>query len=345
LMYLSQLERSASKSSYVENPNDIVQAEVLQSKSSRFIISPTSRFRLFWDLASLFLLIYDSIMIPIGLFNPEEHLLLTSMDWIILIFWTLDMVASLFTGYVERGISVMSRKKIIQHYLRTWFLLDVMVNGADWIVTFWMSLENGTVGGVDADVSGLMRIFRAVRITRLLRVAKMKQFVRDVKDRIKSEVVFLLVAAGQLCATILFMSHLLGSAWYMIGDVAMLNGGRNWISANDLANEPLMFRYFTSFRFSLSYFVLVGPTTVVAQNEAEQFFSIMLMVIGWSMFAFCLASINTWVMHLRNDETSRQLWWLRRYLRQEDVPREVRYRVLRYLDDSISSSKDKVDVS
>merc|ERR1712232_207175 len=58
------------------------------------IQSPTSTRRLYWDIAGMFMLAYDFIMVPLSFFIEGESVFLTFMEWVTLIFWTFDVFAS-----------------------------------------------------------------------------------------------------------------------------------------------------------------------------------------------------------------------------------------------------------
>eukprot|EP00421_Protoceratium_reticulatum_P026980 CAMPEP_0168461682 /NCGR_PEP_ID=MMETSP0228-20121227/54112_1 /TAXON_ID=133427 /ORGANISM="Protoceratium reticulatum, Strain CCCM 535 (=CCMP 1889)" /LENGTH=98 /DNA_ID=CAMNT_0008477007 /DNA_START=1 /DNA_END=293 /DNA_ORIENTATION=+ len=66
---------------------------------------PGSPFRLAWDALSMFVLLYDVIMMPMKVFETsgEEAQVLEVALWVTQVFWSLDLVASFFVGYYARG--------------------------------------------------------------------------------------------------------------------------------------------------------------------------------------------------------------------------------------------------
>jgi hypothetical protein len=150
---------------------------------SRFLImSPDSIKRLTWDIAGMLLLLYDIIMIPVGAFGPERTAFLKAMDWVTLFFWSGDMIASLFTGYIDNeGVAVMDKRRILIRYLKLWFWLDLFIVSADWASTLLETFMDGQ-GDSASNLAGLLRVFRAIRVVRLLRLAKLKRLLQMAKD-------------------------------------------------------------------------------------------------------------------------------------------------------------------
>ena len=81
-----------------------------------FIQYPSSPSRLGWDLFGALLIFYDLVTIPLQVFQPPETGFSKGMDWLTLVFWTVNCFMSLFVGYVEDGITVMVPKKILGQY-------------------------------------------------------------------------------------------------------------------------------------------------------------------------------------------------------------------------------------
>jgi len=100
--------------------------------------SPGSPARLLWDFFGAALIFYDLFKLPMETFSPPETAFSKGMDWFILCFWTLNVFASLSVGYVEHGMVVLSMRKILLRYMRTWFAVDLLVLVPDWTFTIVM---------------------------------------------------------------------------------------------------------------------------------------------------------------------------------------------------------------
>jgi len=336
---------------HVEEETD----EVLLGFFRHLITHPTSPKRMAWDIAGMVLLFWDILMVPIQAFNPEANDFSTGADWFCLFFWTFDILASFLTGYVSKqgeAGAVMRPSKIAKHYMTGgWFVLDLIIVVPDW--SFNIVTMAGLVGSdaTDGDRGGkktarLLRAFRMVRVLRLLRLAKMRKLLQMAKDLIHSEVVFKIVNITQFVIILAFANHFLGAIWYVIGDIQRENDEDNWITAARIEGAPLHYRYFASLQWSLSQFTL-GTDFAQPQNALERIFGMMLMLGGMLCFCFFTAYTTNSMMQVSNNtvEASKQMWLLRRYLRQENVPKFLTFRVLRYAEYECKHQKEHLPES
>mmetsp|Transcript_79302 Transcript_79302/g.190323 ORF Transcript_79302/g.190323 Transcript_79302/m.190323 type:complete len:786 (+) Transcript_79302:37-2394(+) len=310
----------------------------------RCILPPSDPKRMAWDLMGMVLLLYDMIAIPISAFDPGSSLFTDIMEWTTQIFWTFDILMSLVTGYVSKGQIVMSPFPIFIHYLKTWFVLDVIVVGPDWFMTFVALSAAGEDEGGSTSVSRLMRSIRVVRTVRLLRLVKLKRILDMLKDRITSEVVFILLNILKLIILLLLVNHFIAALWYSMGSLGG-EGVPNWRDAYNMRPEQqsIYYRYATSLHWSLTQFT---PATVDVhpQNMVERTFAIMVLIFGLVLFSSFISSITASMTQLRNmqEDKSKQFWLLRRYLQQKQVPPDLGFKVLRYTEYATSSRGEAI---
>ena len=70
----------------------------------------------------------------------RDHL--TVMDFILLFFWTLDLIQAFNVGIYDRGAYITSHRKIICNYLKTWFVIDIMACFPfEHIINFFMPMD------------------------------------------------------------------------------------------------------------------------------------------------------------------------------------------------------------
>ena len=124
-----------------------------------FMIFPSSPGKLTWDVVGAALIVYDLFAISMQVFSPPETSFTTFMQWLILIYWTMNMLVSCMVGYIDKGIFVMVPHKVIVHYLKTWFLIDIIVVGSDWV--FSLS-ESGNSAESSVKLLRSLRLFRMV---------------------------------------------------------------------------------------------------------------------------------------------------------------------------------------
>lgn len=115
----------------MEEIREAVQEKMLQSKDL-LVIHPHATFKIVWDLFGMIFLLRDIFFIPLQLFNIPDTYVIEWLDNASLIFWSIDIILSFFTGYYEKGRLELHHKRIACNYIKTWFFLDVVVVGIDW---------------------------------------------------------------------------------------------------------------------------------------------------------------------------------------------------------------------
>ncbi|OLQ10807.1 Potassium voltage-gated channel subfamily H member 2 [Symbiodinium microadriaticum] len=131
--------RSASPTQYVKQRVSIdsvgPEREPAESKS-RF--HPNGAKRIAWDLLSSFVLVMDTVLLPISLAWDLQKDTTDAPSWVnlgfftfSLLFWTVDIFINLNTGVFHKGQLVFSKQLIFMQYMRTGLLLDLALVGLD----------------------------------------------------------------------------------------------------------------------------------------------------------------------------------------------------------------------
>ena len=93
------------------------------------LIMPGSRFRMCWDMISIVLLLYISIMTPFYVaYLDQIPATITNLETLISVLFVADIILNFFTPYLSHNILVFSHKQIAINYLRTWFMLDIIAS-------------------------------------------------------------------------------------------------------------------------------------------------------------------------------------------------------------------------
>ena len=277
------------------------------------VCHPSATVRVMWDICGALLIAYDAVYLPFDAsFSPKPTPMTIAMEWFTMIFWTLDMGLGFTTGFIMKGELVMNPWRIAVHYMCTWFLIDAAVVSLDWFST----LQSET-----SDVGGFGRIFRSlrtVRMLRLLRLWKLKRILAEMQDMIDSEYVYTLASLGKLMGFILITNHLIACVWFSVS-VAMKDGGdASWVGEHDMTSKDISWQYTTSLHWTLTQFT-PASMEVFPANVAERSMAVVVLIFSLVAFSSFLASISASMTALRNmnQETTKQFWILRRFLKQE----------------------------
>jgi len=115
---------------------------------------PNGRVRMCLDLASVALLIWDSLSLPYILaWEPKSTGAMLVLAYCAALFWLSDIVLSFCRCYYRKDGSLETRPRaIIAKYVRAWFLPDVLVNITDWLnlVTEFQASNGGAAGSCDS---------------------------------------------------------------------------------------------------------------------------------------------------------------------------------------------------
>ena len=129
-----------------------------------FMIFPSSPLKLAWDCAGAGLIVHDLFTISMQVFEPGDTDISNFMQWLILTYWSINMLISCLVGYIDKGIFVMVPHKVIFHYIKTWFLIDLIVVGSDWI----FSLSASSDGSSESSAGSSVKLLRSLRLFRMV---------------------------------------------------------------------------------------------------------------------------------------------------------------------------------
>lgn len=159
--------------------------------------------RMIWEMIWLMCVLHELWSVPFELvFMPEadgKDSKPSTLEIICLVCFIIDMGFNFIAGYVEKEYFVVDNKKIVDHYLRTWFLMDVGL-----LVTDIILLTSGDK-------------YKALKIPKLLRAARLYRTWNNVHFlmRLLGHKLYcrLLVHVGHLNLALLLISHIQAVAW------------------------------------------------------------------------------------------------------------------------------------
>lgn len=331
-------------------------------KRIRLPMNPNSTVRLVWDFVGLFLISWDVLYIPFELaFDPEENPFIVVVGWIILLYWTCDVVMSNSVGFYEEGELVMNQRRIILRYLRTWFLIDLIVLGPDWFLRLWTGSSGGDPGmaiqnrssseGEMEDVANALRSIRVLRVVRLLRLLKVQRLMNLVYDILDSEYIFILFTLLKLTCLISVLNHVIACMWYGVGYITMENNERNWLENTNwkedkesrVIDRSMVYQYTTALHWSLTQFTPASMDSF-ARNVPERILSIVVVFFALIGFSSIVGSVTNSVAQLQalHGNSRRQFWLLRKYLNEKGIYEPTRTRLFSFLEHEVERRRKDI---
>ena len=139
----------------------------LRGRASSLVLHPGGARRTVWNIAVALGVLHDLIFVPMYVFNLPDTTFFKVMEWVTQIFWNVDLIVSLFTGYYDEGMLVLELKKTVMNYAKTWMIFDVCLITLDWSIV-WID----TLGADQGDFVQWSRTISMLRILRLLRMLR-----------------------------------------------------------------------------------------------------------------------------------------------------------------------------
>jgi len=322
----------------------------------RLVMSPSSKFTLFWTMLEGLLLMSDFIMIPMTMFDdadvrtfgvsPWSDISLVQR-WVSIVFWSLDFPMSFFKGYIDNnGERVLRPKKVALKYVVSGAPLDIPLLVIEHVTFF---LANSFSEG---------RVLRVLRYSRSLKAGKLRRLTRRLLARVKRpEALALMYMLGHLFAVVM-MCHVFGCLWYGIGtlvDVGPISWTDKFFDHSDGTetyppnSDNHAFRYFTSLRWALAQLGF-GDSQIYPQNWLESLFAVFFSVICVITMTHLIGLIITSMIRLQDGkrEVTAQEADMREYLRQHEVSYDLQDRIWQVLrevqGDAHRTKEENVDL-
>lgn len=320
----------------VPKPDD--QQKTLELKGvKRIVVDPHSEFRLVWSLIALLFVVFDAISIPVMVSweIPSSELvgILLPMNF----YWTMDMFFSAQTGFYEHGLLVQSPQRTLRHYLKTWFIFDLLVVCFDWVM---IVLDGVSAVGSSARV---LRAFRMIRIIRLLRVAKLQNIMQLAEDAIgyeRTQAFQLVMAVVKALLVILFSVHVLGCFWFFVGRISIENGLENWLVNYRFDSRTGPEQYLASCHWILGQFT-PAPSSIHAMNTSERGYNLFVIFFSLLVVGSCISRVSATIQQVikLNSEVSDRKRSVAMYLKMNRISMHLCIRVMRFVDHSLGRHK------
>jgi len=297
-------------------------------------LRPESPAYLAFQLVSIIVLVWDLMTIPFVLAWSVEEPFISIASLVSTLFWTSDVCLSFAVGYFVDGVVKTRFPDIAKHYLRTWFMPDMMVVMADW--------SSIVLVGGKGEIK-LIRLFKIVRVLRVLAVIRLAKAWRAVEDSIHhslSENSRLVIRVAWLCALVLILNHVIACVWFGVGRTASSDTGMRWTDfrwgedqygiAIPFLDTPKEFQYTTALHWALAQITL-GANEVNSTNSAERSLQVSCLLLGLVCGSTFISTLSAAIFdyHAQQEDQNKSQRALRRFLRQHHVDSRMAFAVQR----------------
>ncbi|GFH17913.1 cyclic nucleotide-binding domain-containing protein [Haematococcus lacustris] len=245
------------------------------------LINPEGRTK--WDMFILLLLLWVCFASPLIIcFGLGMGLHTGGTDRVVLIIelvvdgcFVLDILLNFRTAYLDSvGNLVSDRRRIARHYMRSWFVLDlvsvvpfdILTEGALSFLSMLKLLRVMRVG----KVVRMMRVYRLLRVSRLPRILeKVEQYL----DKGILQLAMFALSVGLLAHLSACIFHYMSLLTFYLED----SWAGTWVEAQGLVGADLAHRYLNSLYWAFTTVATVGYGDITPKNQKEKVLAIFVM--------------------------------------------------------------------
>ena len=285
-------------------------------------IDENSSLRLAWDIFIFLLIIVSCLLIPFQLsFRHVAVPLGSGLVYFIDVVFGVDILLNFFTTFRRNGEKITDPGQTARHYLKTLFLVDLLAS---------IPLDAFFLGGDDVRVAGLSLVL-ILRQLRLLRVVRLFVVFRRWQSLSWTNSGYLRIA--KYFTIFMLLVHWIACAWFL---VPYLEGFPEncWVVQQGIEHANPITQYIRALYWVIQTMATVGYGDITPHRDFEYVFSILVMLMGASTYAFIIGNIASLASNLDASRASffNRIEAVSQYLHSRQVPLKLNEQVRNYYE-------------
>ena len=265
-----------------------------------FYISSDSIFIFIFDLLLIFFSFYAIFFVPLELaqkkyFCEKESILSMSLKYNTEYIFILDVILSFIKSYYNYEFKkIINLKKIIKHYLRHHFIIDLIESFPSYSLTRLICEKKNNEEYYLSKSEIIISIFLILKGFKIFKILNNKnnRVIELLYEKI-SKYYSLEQLVDFLLNIIIYFSffHILVCIHIFIGNQSYLS----WITLIHIEKENLLIKYISSFYFIITTMTTVGFGDIVCVSKIERNFQIILLAIGTVIYSFIITTFGNYI--------------------------------------------------
>ncbi|CAD8147720.1 unnamed protein product [Paramecium pentaurelia] len=278
------------------------------------IFQPDQRFIMYYEFCFIISILLNLFYVPINVsfLNHDISILFDAFPTVLQIIWIL---VQFNLSFYEDQIMKKSRIDIASNYVRSYFLLDLLI-----VLTTYLQILYGYF-------IPLISVF--LRIPLLIRILDQFEYNTNFKENLAA--VFDLI---KLIVMLIFIIHCCACSWHFLGVYEMEHyvAGKNWLEYYDISHLSWIEQYIASLYFSVITTLTVGYGDLTPQSAYEQLFVILVAMSLCGMLGYTISNIGEIYrsMNEKKQQYKTQMKAIEQIIRQRKLNDKLSIKVRKY---------------
>ena len=282
------------------------------------ILHPESKIIIAWESLIVLVTLYNFIAVPFRIaFKTRVDGVWLILDVVTDSILIADIFLRFHVGYIDQGAFIDDRQQISQNYKNSDFKINLI---ASFPLDLIVRLLFPNIRPYAISILRFPRLLRGFQCLGIFRRWENNVNVNPVVIRMINLVVI-----------IFLIDHWVACLWFFIGNVAPVYS-ESWLRDASLEDARTTTQYMKALYWSITTLTTVGYGDITPTNDVEIGFTLVIMFLGVSMYAFIIGNVASLIANLDANQGRfrEKLDQIQAYMRERRIPSILQQEVRDY---------------